>query len=462
MTNNLNQLKTEEPFFLHVLRHQKKYLSLLLLLIIAIPFLSNAYGDKPLLIGGESYYYLSSAQQGSYNHPLTVLAAVIPDSVLFLLPPIISLITLFLFFHLAKKLALSETMAFYIGFFLILSPAFIFNSITLSSSAFFVFLLLLGFSLLLQDNKKRYVSLLPLMIAAFLDLFSSAVLLMVLASYFVLARKMKEPFSILTTGVIAALLAAGKLFFNLPIILGPFHIQKIISDLVSDLGGLSGVGFFTLLLAIIGIIVLWKKKIFLLSLPLLALFIAAYLLNTHTIFFLSIFIACYAAAGFAALAEQQWTMPFLRKATLFLLILGTAFSAVAYLDQVSEFSPSSFDKEFLAWMERNTQKEAKVLSAPENSYYIRYFARRQPVLSLHQDNYRQQLNLSQQIFSSLYVQDLFPLLEADNVSIIYVTKEMEEKLPEDRGFIFLLQNERFKLLRSSGNAGIWLFSGAEE
>lgn len=462
MTDNLHQLKTGDPFFSHLLRHHKKYLLLLLLLITAIPFLTNFYGDKPMLVGGESYYYLSAAQQGFSYHPLVLLTAMIPYSVLFLFPPIISLLTLLLFFHLAKNLALSETMTFYIGFFLILSPAFIFNSITLSSNALFVLLLLLGFALLLKENNKRFWSLLPFSLAAFFDLFSSAVLLMVLVSYFVLTGKMKEPFSLFTTGVMAALLAADKLFFNLPLILGPFHIQKITSDLVSDLGGLSGVGFFIFLLAIIGIIVLWKKKIFLLSLPLLALFIAAYLLNTHTIFFLSIFIICYAAAGFASLAEQRWTVPFLKKATLFILILGTAFSTVAYLDHVSGFPPSSLDHEFLTWMERNTQKDERVLSAPENSYYIQYFARRQPVLSLHRDNYRQQLNLSQQIFSSLYVQDLFQLLEANNVSIIYVTKEMEEKLPEDRGFIFLLQNERFKLLRSSGNAGIWSFSEAEE
>ncbi len=462
MSSTPDTTKKENSFFLHVLQHQKKYLTLLLLFMNTVPFLSNFYEDKPMLIGGESYYYLSSAQQGFYNHPLAILAAVIPDSVIFLLPPIISLITLFLFFYLAKKLHLSETITFFIGLFFILSPAFIFNSITLSSSLFFGFLLLAGFSLFMQDTQKRYLSLLPFAAAAFFDTFSTAVLIIILVAYVALTKKLKDAFCLLAIGIITALLLTNKLLLDFPIILGPFHVQKVIPDLVSDLGGLAGVGFFTLLLAIIGTIALWKKKIFLLSLPLLALFIAAYLLNTHTIFFLSIFIICFAAAGFASLCEQQWALPFLKRATIFLLILGVAFSAVSYLSRVTEYPPSSIDHEFLTWMERNTPKGGVALSAPENSYYIQYFAERKPVFDLQHDNYRQQLNLSQEIFSAIYVQDLFPLLEAHDVSIIYITKSMKENLPEDRGFIFLLQNERFKLLRSSGDTQVWLFNEAEE
>ncbi len=462
MSSTPDTAKKENHFFLHILRHQKNYLTLLLLFMNAIPFLSNFYEDKPMLIGGESYYYLSSAPREAYHHPLTVLAAIIPDSVIFLLPPIISLITLFLFFHLAKKLQFAETITFFIGLFFVLSPAFIFNSITLSSNAIFIFLLLLGFSLLMRDDRKRYLSLLPFIIATFFDSFSTAILLILLVAYFILTKRMKEPFSALVIGIGIALFIVNKLLFSLPVIFGPFQEQNRIPDLISDLGGLSGVGFFTFLLAIIGIIIMWKKKSFLLSLPLFALFTVAYILNTHTIFFLSTFIICFAAAGFASLYEQQWALSFLKRATIFLLILGIAFSAVAYLDRVSEYPPSSIDREFLTWMDRNTPKDGVVLSAPENSYYIQYFAERKPVFDLQHDNYRQQLNLSQEIFSAIYVQDLFPLLEAHNVSIIYITKEMKENLPEDKGFIFLLQNERFKLLRSSGDTQVWLFTEAEE
>ena len=453
MTSNI---KIENPFLSHLLSHQRKYLSLLLLIIITMPLLLRSAAQQPLLTGGETYYLLTAAQQGSSYNPLAVLASVIPDAGIFLLSPLLSITTLLLFFHLAKKLELSETTTFLIALFAILSPAFIFSSTTLSSTLGFLFLTLSGFSLLVQENKTKYLSIFPFIIATFFDFYSTALLIILLVSYFVFTKKIRDIFSVLILVIVSALLVTNKLLLKLPIILGPFHIQKIVPDLISDFGGVSGIGLFAFLLAFIGIIVTGKKKIFLWSLPLTVLFIVAFLLNTNTILFISILIICYAAAGLKILYEQHWMLPLLKKATIFLLILGIGFSAVAYLDRLSDYSPSATDQATLNKI-KSTQKNGAILSAPENSYYIQYFTGEKTVFNLHQGEYRKEQELAQKIFMATYIEDLFPLLEDNNVSLIYLSSKMKENLPPNQGLIFLLQNERFKLLYSSENTEVWSF-----
>ena len=39
-------------------------------------------------------------------------------------------------------------------------------------------------------------------------------------------------------------------------------------------------------------------------------------------------------------------------------------------------------------------------------------------------------NLSEEIFSSIYIGDLFPLLEKNNVDFIYITTKMKNEFPK--------------------------------
>ncbi|MEK6905947.1 MAG: hypothetical protein AABX24_06100, partial [Nanoarchaeota archaeon] len=119
------------------------------------------------------------------------------------------------------------------------------------------------------------------------------------------------------------------------------------------------------------------------------------------------------------------------------------------------------DQKTLEWIQRNTPEEAVILSAPENSYYISYFAQRKPLFALHRD-YQQQYNISQHIFNAYYINELFPLLEPNNVSIIYISDKMKHTLPKEQEFLFLLQNERFKMLYFTEDTEVWSFEEAKQ
>jgi len=459
--NDQQQKMNPRQYFNHLLHHQKIYLCILLLVLSTAILVLNYLHQKPLLMGGESYYYLSSAPQELLYNPLTLIFKLIPDQLLFLLPPLISLGTMVLFYVLAEKIKISEKNTFFIALFYILTPTFIFTSLTLSSYALYLLLVLGGANLLLLESRKKYFSIIPFLLASCIDTFSAMLLLAGIAGYFFIFKKSRERFPTIIIASVAAMLIVNAVILNTPFFIGPFLIQNRASDLISDLGGFSGVGFFSILLAFIGLIIYWQKKNLPLLISTLVIFIAAYVFNTHTVFFLSLLIVILASAGFEYLLEQNWKISFLRNAVLLLLLLGISFSAVAYHDRLSHYSPTSVDQKALGWIQRNTPKEAVVLSAPENSYYISYFAQRKPVFALHQD-YRQQDDLSQRIFTSYYIDNLFPLLDENKVSIIYVSEDMKRKFPAQQEFLFLLQNERFKLLYFTEEAEVWSFEEAKQ
>ena len=412
-------------------------------------------------MGGESYYYLSSAQQERPYHPLTLLLRFIPEPVAYLIPPLLSLGIILLFYPLVRKINLSEEKVFFMILFYILTPTYIFTFLTLSSYSLFLLLTLLGINLLLLETKKKYLALLPFLLASLIDTFSGLVLLAGLTGYFFFIKKSKEHFQNVMLLSIAAMILLNLFLFKATFFLGPFTVQNKATDLISDLGSFSGVGVFAILLAIVGFIASWQKKNIPLLLSALAVFTTAYFFNTHTAFFFSLFIVILAAAGFAILLEQNWKLLILRNAVLLLLLLGLSFSAVAYLDRLSEYPPTSIDQKSLEWVRSNTDEEAVVLSMPENSHYISYFAKRKPVFALHQD-YRENYQLSKDIFTAFYINKLFPLLEKNKVSIIYVSKEMKQTLPQEQEFLFLLQNERFKMLYSNEDAEIWSFEETKQ
>lgn len=458
-TNNKNALS--EYYFNLILRYQRTFLSVLLIVLWSIPLLSNYLEEKPLLIGGESYYYLSSAQQELPYHPFSLLLKIIPDQAALLIPLLISLGILLLFYLLAEKMRLSQKKKFFLGLFYILTPTFIFTSLTFSSYSLFIFLILLGTNLLLQDSRKKYFSIFPFLTASLMDTFSGLVLLIGITIYSYATKKSKDRYHIALIIGISALIVLNAVLFKAPFILGPFHVQNKAADLVSDLGSLHGVGVFMILLAAIGIITNWQKKNLVILISSLTIALTAYLLNTYTMYFFAVFIISVAALGFVDLLEQDWKLPFLRNAVILLLLLGISFSTVSYYDRLAEYAPTAIDQKALEWISRNTDPNTVVLSAPENSYYISYFAERESVFSLHQ-NYRKEYTLSQNIFSAFYIDELFPLLEENKVSVIYVSEDMKEELPPQQEFLFLLQNERFKLLYFTGNAEVWAFDEARQ
>lgn len=443
----------DHPTISHILRYQKVYLPLTMIILVIIPFIISYNTQNLLLRGGESYYFIS--QQGTWT-PLHSLVQFFPTAYLAIIPLLLTVGSAIFFYRSCTQLQLSAKHTFFFLLFLVLSPTFIFTFTTLSQYSLIIFLFLLGLTL---STAKRYtwhvLSIIPFALICFFDIYTTLLLFMFQA-IFIFRKKILEKDQILsaiTLAITVILLAVTAFYLHLPWTTGPFHITQTAADLVADFGGLSGMSLFLIILGIIGLTIAWQKKRDIFLYLFITLTLVAYLLDSSTIFPLTIVVAYLASTGFVKLATKKWTLISLKKFVLLLLILGMLFTTITYIERLPEYQPSVEQQEALYWIENNTPSDAVVFSDPDNSYYISTFAHRQVLAAPHQD-----ISLAQEITNTTYIRQLFPLLSENSISYLYITPTMRQNLPKNQGFLFLLKNENFKLVYKHNNYEVWAFS----
>jgi hypothetical protein len=448
----------------HLVKHQKKYLILLLLIIWSIPLLTNLANSEPVIKGAESYYHLSQAKEITINNfyywPLNFLSTTFPDQSLIFIPLILAISSILLLIAITKKTNFTERSTFFYLSLTILSPAFIWTFTTLSAYSVQIFLTLLGFYLLSRDKQiSKIFSIIPFILATFFDTFSSLILISLLLVYWFYEKKATTIVkTILGTTIVLTII--NSLLLKLSFMLGPFNQQELVSGLITDLGGLSGMSLFTILIGLIGFTITWKKKGFYFAYLLLPLVLIPYFFNTNMIIYLSLLTTFFATVGLTKLFERNWQVVSLKKFTFFILILGLLFSTLTYVERVSMYQPTEDITETLFWVKENLPNQEVIFSSPENSYFIKYFTNKEPTHYVHQSTKKKE-NLFQNISHAFYVTELFPLLEENNISIIYVTKDMKEQLSEEMELLFLLKNERFKIVHSHEGTEVWVFVPSE-
>lgn len=457
-------------YFNFILNHYKLVLLLILLFVLLIPLTTNLIRGNPLVMGEESYANLLATKQITVNNlqywPLNLLQNIFPEALFFLIPILLAVSSLFLFISLAKKFNLSDKFTFFYLLFVILAPAFIYVFSTISLDSFFIVLVLGGFFLLLQEKKILQVfSLIPFFFAASFDIFRTIILLGLILLYLYnllphknIKRKKVIPF--VGLGLAAIILVANLIFINKSFLRVNTTVAELLPNLISDFGGLSGISFFTLLLALIGLTFTWKKKKFYLVYILLLLVGPFYVINLQTVFLLALVLISFATIAFTRIFEKDWVLASIKKFAFFLLILGIIFSTLTYLNRITDEGPTLEEKEALLWIKENTPEEIKVFSIPENNNYIKYFAERDGFTE-SESNKKEKNNLTATLLNALYIDELFPLLEENNISIIYITPQMKAQLTKEWGFLFLLKNERFKLVHSHDETEVWMFKDEE-
>ena len=424
-------------FLSHFLRHQRKYLASLALAILLVPLLVNFFLKRSLLYGGETFFLL---QKGGIP----------PTPPLIVLPPLLGIVTVLLFHSVLRKCALPPLWAVSSSVLLLLTPAFIFTYTTFSLGGLFVLVTLAA----LRSSFSRYrrLSLLFLLPAAFLDLLSTGIL----SALLILRNRQAKGRTLLLTGVSSAAAVLLALFLHRPLVRGPFSLSHSGFDLFSDLGGQSGISIFTLLLAVLGVGILWKERkhqglllLFLVVLGLAGAFPSAGIL-------LSLPVAVLGAYGLVSLWERRWQRSLLKDFTLMLILVSVLLSALTFLKRLPVESPSLEELETLRWIRDYTPQDAVVFSASENSYLIETYAERKAVFP---PDHKESAALTSELLHAAYTSTAFPLLEAHHISVLFITPTLRSSPPW--GLFLLFKNERFKLAYSHEGFEVWFFSLTE-
>lgn len=451
----------EITYLNHFARHQLKYLLSMVIIVITIPLLYNALNSKAFLMGEESYYHLYEAQEVNRNnfayYPLHILSAILPEESLVIIPMVMALLTIAMAIIVMKRLSLSRTAGLLFLLLFILSPPAINTFINFSAHALFIFLATIGFFVLTSPIERiRWLSIFPFLMATWLDLFSSIILLFVIIAYFSVRLERSSLFPVLLT-ILVLSMVVNVFVLNQSLLLGPFSVKEHWYEIISDLGAKNGLSVFMMTLFLIGIIYSWRERpkysgayIFFLIAAL------GYSYSSVALYYLSLAIIFFAAIGAVALFSQGWILRTVKKLAFLLFILGVVFSTFTYLQQLQTSGRAITDIETLRWIQENTAHNTIIFSAPEESYYILYFAERTPLFIPHlRNNELQEQN--EAILSSTYIDELFPLLGNNKISLLYLTAAMKHNLPSDQGLLFLLKNERFKLIHSHKENEVWLF-----
>ncbi len=446
----------------YLVEYRYFYLLLIAAVVLGVPLLSM-YWQGQSLLGAESYYYLSESQEISwknyYYYPLNLIQNFIPSWTLSFIPLSLAFVSIILGLKIAQRLEFSDHFTFLYLALMIISPIFILTFTTISVYSYFISLVLAGLWLLISDHKwRRYLSVLPLILATSFDLLSSLFLLLVLGAYYYHQKKEKEERHIVVKLVLIITAAAALshyFFFNTPLLLSIFYSHNWLSGLVSDLGGLSGVSLFALLLAAGGLILTWKEKRHYPLYIFLLLTVPFYIYYGRYLFLLTAILLLFSSFGFIRMFERRWSLESIKKFTTLLVILGLLFSTLTYLNRITILGPAPAEIEALTWIKENIPEEKTVLSIPENSEYIRYFAQKEPAFSF--DDLPQKKEQAAKILESPYTSITFPLLEQNNLSIIYFSPLMKQEYPEGQGLRLVLKNEKFKMVHSSGDAEVWMY-----
>ncbi|MEM3370797.1 MAG: hypothetical protein QXW00_01365 [Candidatus Woesearchaeota archaeon] len=422
-----------------------------------------------LLPGSTPYYYLKSAEdiiknrwllsssekQFSGYYYLLALAKSESDRAVFWLPALLSVLSLIAIFFLMKEFgARSET----IGIALLIlasSPAFLYQAMSLSANLASLCLTLWGaYFYRKKSAPAKVVSAISFLAAALMTkegLIISAVLVIALGN----EEKIKNAFlGLIALASLVYILPAFKFGWNILFI---FKQKLSLSQIVLELGGISGIGIIEAVVAFIGIIYSVSSKgenrnvvygvLFLIVLLTLGFDIVAYAAVTAAIL---------AAYAIQKLKEREWTLPMLKGASLLLIMCGLVFATLTFTNIIIKMGPSPLLISSLREFAKSSYNGGIVLSSPENGFYLEYVNIKTFVDETYSS--KNKVNLANEIFYSRSLKYSRELLQNNSIAYILITPDMKNGSVwsrEDQGLLFILRNkETFRRVELNQSEGI--------
>lgn len=402
------------------------------------------------------YYFFLSMISPAFALGISVLAAII---------------IIVLLYMLLREFNIQQEIIIIALFLLASSPSFIFSGVSLNSINIALFLSL--FSVFLAVKGK--CSIVSFVISAVMPLFGFIPALCNLGIHLLaLFFRRQNKRNILTSVIVSAVsfAVAGFLFVysvGIPDIMNLFlSVKESNFGFFSDFGVVSGFSVFAVILFGIGLIRLWehKKRIY----PILVASFILILLSFFSIGFrqyFNIILAFIGAFGLYYTIKRKWSIPEIRNASFFILILGLFFSVASFINNAGSFSPDREIAESLAGISH--LEKGVVLSHGSNSEFILFFSGNKVIYDsyvLFTNDFNERINDTVEMFSSRNLKKTASLFDKYEVKYIFISPDMKTGVvweDDDEGLLFLFRNsETFKRIYSKNEIEIWEYLGFQE
>ena len=448
-------------------------------IIPILRFISN----KPILIGDKPYYdarisknilekgfsFEDNKISGGrsyiakpYHLVLASFLKFLPiDFSLTIRPFVAGLLSTILFYLLLKEFKINLKKRFFTLLILLLSPAFIYTFGTSNEFCISISLILFGTYLFLKSDRLYGISLFIFLTSAFFNMLNLLIVifLLILLSENNYSKKKNTNLAIFFISLLS-LSYYAFMYYSTNLVFRVIEFNTF-RDFISDLGGIIGLSIFALILAIIGLIITWKrkqklKKVYVL---IVILFLIG-LYSNHVVIYLNFIFAIFGGIAFARIVKRDWEIKILKNITILLILCGLLFSAISYTNRMILSSPDADIKEALVWLKYNSEEEALVFSHYTKGSWIEYWSDR-PVLTDSLFNYEnpgQKLEDSNEL---LYYRDLDKtkeLLNKYNIKYIFVDDEMKSGqvwIKKEGLWYSFRNNETFKSVYTKNKAQIY-------
>ena len=462
------------------------YLLTFATLILLIPHLARFFAYDNSLMGFDTYYNARMAEtianqgmqdydplsyDGSeymfnpYHFIIATLSSVINLGILLrLLPFILGIVSLILFYSILKKLKLELKTRFLTGLLFIISPIFIYFFTLPNTHSVPFFLNLLAFYFLLSKERYFIISIISFILLPLFGLSHAIVGFLAILSYGLSNKKAMPKFTVLFIVLLASSLIKYIPFYSkypLPHI--PSFINfTVFNSFISDFGAPIAFGIFTLFLSLLGLITIKKNYQNIIFYFLSALLLISSYYFIHLRMYINLLFAFLVANAIFIFIKRRWKLKLIKQLTLLAIICGLLFSTVSYINRISNTDPNTEIISSLEWL--HNQPSGVVFTHYEKGFWIETIANK-PVIMDELFDYapevEQRYNDSMTIFNSRNLKTTTQLLDKYNITYIWIDKKMKtgqvwEK--ENQGLLFLLKNsERFKSVYDLDEVEIWTY-----
>ncbi|MBR9676821.1 MFS transporter [Candidatus Woesearchaeota archaeon] len=396
--------------------------------------------------------YFLELRHNPFNLLLKGLLIVFNEQILMLaLPLILGLLTQTTLFYLLKNFFKNDYKKQLITQSLIATaPPFLYTFSTINPYS--LILLLTTYLLMPIQNKK--IDWVKILITSFiLGLFNWHTTILVSGTILVyaLATNKKKffvspPLILLTTTIFRA---------NQPTIqTKSTALLQLLKNTIFDLGGISGLAIFFIILAAIGFFISWdqKRKYYPIYFAIITLSILS-IYNTWLLAPLTILLAILAANAFYKLSIMKWTLEMVKYLTLLSIAYGLLFSAISYAS-INSQSPPTIEQVNAAAHLKNVSVDM-VLAHPDNAFLIQYFGDKKTMITPFTKD-KKMIDDYRSLLRSENLENTKKLLQEHSIGYIYIDQKITNIVKEKQGLRFLLRNNQtFKQIYENEKVSIW-------
>ncbi len=445
-----------------------------ILILLLVPLIRS----EPL-IGNDAFFFLRLAKDpglydslsyggrvATYNWGLPLLLRINQDILPKALPFILGALSLVLFMCLLRKFNVKDSALGVL--FLAASPPFIYLFTSLNNYFCAVFLSLLGFYLF--SSKYEVLQWFGLVSFVLLPIFNfpiTLITLALLALYIIFHEKEKRKLGFITLAItsLITIIYYGYFLYNagMPqsLIFSPFGsgFNYKLQTLMSDLGGKFGFGIFSVILAVCGMMALWRYKYrrLFVFFSITLLFVLT-LIWPVTIFIFNFYVAILAAYGTVYLLTKGWQSNTIKQFTVIIIICGLLFSAVSHINCMVKSEP---DVQVIKAVTFLKKLDPGVVFSDYNNGFLMNYAQKSNMMDINflfAPKVNERWVDYQQLISTRDLKVAKGIIKKYNLKYIWVDKSMRDKLwtYDEDGLLFLLKyNPDFVMVYSRGGINIW-------